>query len=49
MDNNLDLIDLDDLEITEIDVTTLRDAVASPETAASSSGSVTSKGSCTPT
>ncbi|WP_203924429.1 thiazolylpeptide-type bacteriocin [Rugosimonospora africana] len=46
MDNNMDLIDLDDLEITEVDVRTLRDTVALPETAASCGDSVTSQGSC---
>ena len=44
--DNADVIDLDDLELTEIDITSLRDTVALPETAASTGHSFCASGSC---
>jgi thiazolylpeptide-type bacteriocin precursor len=40
-------LDLADLDLDELDVTSLRDTVALPETGASSSGNCPQSGSCT--
>ena len=46
--DNFELLKLDDLDLEELDVTSLRDTVALPETAASTGGgtSGTNCGSC---